>query len=234
MLDVQGMAGMPGDTEPLDALENEIASLADEITELGLLAEDAFKNAAAALYGQDQTAGSIALESEQACTQGFQMIHQKALMLLTQHRPTGDELRRIVELQQTASDFSRVATDARHIAEQAVALAGMAELFLHRAGDHMPALFLQIVRQAYVEIRGCVIATTTRDTALARRLISEDGELDRLFLEFKAAVAGAILAEPRLGASLNRLVLVAVDLEDIGNRVVSICRTLLYTPPAMP
>jgi phosphate uptake regulator len=215
-------------------IEDEIAGLTEETTELAILAEDAFKNAAAALYGQEQEAAFIALEDEWTCGQMARTIHTHALALLARHLPAGDDMRYILELQQFAGEFARIAEDARVIAEQALQLGGMGEAYLLRAAGDAALLLLQLVRQAYIEVRGCIIATTTRDTVIARRLVSEDGELDQLFLAFKHVVEAAIRLEVMASGPLQRLLLVGVRLEDVGNRVVAVCRTLLYTPPSPP
>lgn len=212
-------------------IEEELRALADETTEIGIIAEDAFKNASAALYGQEPDAAWIAIENERVAAQQFRLVHQKALALLGRHVPGGNTLRRLLEFQQFASEFARIAVYAKEVAEQALTLGGSGEAHLLRAGGDAPILFAQIVRQAYIEVRGCVIATTTRDTALARRLITEDGDLDRLFLEYKLVLNTAIRANPRSAPALDRLLLVGVRFEDIGNRVVAICQTLLFTPP---
>src|SRR5260370_39743407 len=72
----------------------------------------------------------------------------------------------------------------------------------------------------------------TGDKVLARRLVEEDAELERLFRSFKMALEREIARSPRNAAPLNRLMLVGVYLRDIGSRVVSACHTLLYSPPA--
>lgn len=218
--------------ERSESIEDEIAALTEETTELAILAEDAFKNAAAALYGQEQEAALIAMEHERTCAQMARTIHARALALLARRLSAGDDMRHILELQQVAGEFARIAEDAVTIAEQAVHLGGMAEMYLLRAAGDAPLLLLQLVRQAYVEVRGCIIATTTRDTAIARRLIAEDGELDQLFLAFKHVVDAAITADIAASGPLQRLLLVGVRLEDVGNRVVAICRTMLYSPPS--
>lgn len=214
-----------------ERIEDEIASLTEETTELAILAEDAFKNAAAALYGQEQEAAFIALEHERTCAQMARAIHSRALVLLAGYLSTGDDMRHILELQQFAGEFARIAEDARIIAEQALQLGGMGEAYLLRATGDAALLLLQLVRQTYIEVRGCIIATMTHDTAIARRLVAEDGELDRLFLAFKYVVEAAIRTDMASSGPLQRLLLVGVRLEDVGNRVVAICRTLLYTPP---
>lgn len=212
-------------------IEEELRGLADETTEIGIVAEDAFKNASAALYGEEPDAAWIAIENERVAAQQFRAVHQKALALLGRHMPTGDTMRRVIELQQFAGEFARIAEDAKSIAEQALALSGTGEAQLLRAGGDAAILFVQIVRQAYIQVRGCVIATTTGDTALARRLISEDVELDRLFSQYKSVLNAAIHSNARSAATLGRLLLVGVRFEDIGNRVVAICRALLFRAP---
>lgn len=220
--------------ERSESIEDEIAGLTEETTELAILAEDAFKNAAAALYGQEQEAAFIAMEHERTCAQMARTIHMRALALLARHLSAGDEMRRILELQQFAGEFARIAADATTIAEQALQLGGMGEMYLLRAEGDAALLLLQLVRQAYIEVRGCIIATMTHETAIARRITAEDGELDQLFLAFKHAVEAAIRTDVAASGPLQRLLLVGVRLEDVGNRVVAICRTLLYTPPPPP
>ncbi len=212
-------------------LEDEIAVLSDETIELGLYAEEIFKNGSAALYPQAIDSAQFAIETGRVCAQIYRSIHQAALAILASHMPAGDQLRRIIELQQIAAEFARIADDGRQIAEHALWLAGTAESELSLISSEGMNLLVQILRQTYVEVRGCVVVTTVHGTVMARRLIAEDAELDRLFLSFKGLLDATIGAYPRNVARLQRLLLVGVSLEDIGNRVVSICRTLLYESP---
>lgn len=214
-----------------ESLEDEIAVLSDETIELGLYAEEIFKNASAALYPQAADAAQFAIETEGVCIRIYHSIHQTALTILASHRPAGDQLRRIVELQQIAADFAHIAEDGRQIAEHALSLAGTAEAELSLISNNGMSLLLQMLRQTYVEVRGCVVVTTVRGTSMARRLLAEDAELDQLFLSFKGLLDATIEAYPRNVARLQRLLLIGVSLEDMGNRVVAICRTLLYEPP---
>jgi phosphate uptake regulator len=213
--------------------EAELRALVEETTELGLLAEDSYKNAAAAIVLPQATdSAHVAIDGERACAQAYRVIHQKSLDLLARRLASGDDLRRIVEVQQLASEFALISTAVKHLADQALALGGMAEAHLRRVRSDAPTLLVQLVRQVYVELRGCVVACTARDKVLARRLVEEDAELERLFRLFKMALEREIARSPRNAAPLNRLMLVGVYLRDIGSRVVSACHTLLYAPPA--
>ncbi|MGO8950227.1 MAG: PhoU domain-containing protein [Ktedonobacterales bacterium] len=212
-------------------LDDEIAVLSDEAIELGLYAEEIFKNASAALYPQAAEAAQFAIETERVCLQIYHSIHQSALTILARYMPAGDQLRRIVELQQIAAEFSHIAEDGRQIAEHALWLAGTAEAELSLISNDGMSLLVAMLRQTYVEVRGCVVVATLRGAVMARRLVAEDAELDQLFLRFKDLLDATIGAYPRNVARLQRLLLIGVCLEDMGNRVVAICRALLYESP---
>lgn len=217
--------------ELVETIDDALGTLADETTELGIFAEEVFKNAAAAFYEQPEQAARIALDTERVCQQVYHVIHQKGLAVLAWYQPTTDEMRRVVHLQHIAAELARIGYNGRLIAEQALVLRGAAESLLRQVQGPAPALLVQLIRQAYKEVRGCVVLTTTRDTALARRLLAEDLELDRIFLSYRAALEEAIHQYPRYAAPLQRLLLAGVHIEEIGNRVVTIAQGLLSAPP---
>lgn len=216
---------------PLLVASEEVDRLSDDIAELALLAEDVFKNASAALYVPDAGAVHAVVEAADECARMHYALNQRALTVLGLVSADPDLARRIVELQQSAVEFARIATASREIAEHALALCGSAENDLLEIGVDAPALLVHMLRQAYVELRASVVASATRDTVMARRIIAEDGELQRLYLMYKGAIERAIGANPRNAARLSRLVLVGLQLHDIGSHVVAIARALLYAPP---
>lgn len=215
----------------VETIDDALGTLADETTELGIFAEEVYKNAAAAFYEQPEQAARIALDTERVCQQVYHTIHQKGLAVLAWYQPTTDEVHRVVELQHIAAELARIGYNGRLISEQALALRGSAEALLRQVQGPAPALLVQLIRQAYREVRGCVVLTTTRDTVLAKRLLAEDPELDRIFLSYRAALEEAIHRYPQHAAPFQRLLLAGVHIEDIGNRVVAIARGLLSTPP---
>jgi len=215
--------------DPMD----ELGRLGDDTAELSLLAEDTFKNAAAALYVPDSGAARGVADAAEDCTRLFYALNQRALSILALATPSSDTMRRVVELQHVAAEFARIGDHCREIAEQALALAGSAEDDLSVLGSDAPNLLIQMLRQTYIEVRACVVATTTRDTAMARRIISEDGELQRLYLLYKGMLERSIALNPRNAARLSRLLLVGVQLHNIGSRVVAVARTILFTPPQL-
>src|SRR5260370_21599079 len=157
-------------TEMAHIEEAELRAVVAETAELGVLAEDSYKNAAAAIVLPQATdSAHVAIDGERACAQAYRVIHQKSLDLLARRLASGDDLRRIVEVQQLASEFALISTAVKHLADQALALGGMAEAHLRRVRSAAPTLLAPLGRHAYGERRTCVVRRTTRDKLLARR-----------------------------------------------------------------
>ncbi len=214
-----------------DEFADELGRLADDTTELGLSAEEVFKNAAAALYAEEPEAALGAVADAQVCATHHRELNARALTMLSRRPPSADAVRQTVEVQRIASQFAQIARLAREIADHAFALRGTVEEELFALGDDVPMLLIRMLRQTYVEVRAGVVACTTRDTVIARRIVSEDGELGRLYLLYRTRLERAIVADPAAAARLTRILLVGARLHNIGTAVVGIARTILYTPP---
>src|SRR5579862_5651246 len=140
------------------SLAQTLRAFNDEVTEFGIRAETAFKEAAEALFGQELAI--TASVSAARANVGWQhnVLHETALALLVlEAGRSSRESRRIVELQQTALEFRRVIEHANTISELAQALGGSGELVLQRAECVDPLVLRRIVRQTYLLIRGAVI-----------------------------------------------------------------------------
>jgi phosphate uptake regulator len=202
--------------------------LNEGITEFGIQAENVFKEAAEALFGQEpEITASVRAARVMAGTQ-YADLHDQALALqYAQAGRPSREQRRIVELVVTANAFLRVAEHAGNIAELAQALSGSGELHLQRANCPDPLVLRRIVRQTYLLVRGAVIVCATRDTARARLLARDQETLRSLVVSLKAMVADIIRADPLHAFPFQQLVRVGAEMEYIGTRVVVICDAIL-------
>ncbi|MBF6590981.1 MAG: phosphate uptake regulator PhoU [Ktedonobacterales bacterium] len=208
-----------------------LAQLGDLATELGILAENAFKEAAEALFGQESALTESVRGGRQAAISMYVTIHEQALYLLAHSQAPGESVRRVIELQQTAAEFQRIAGHAWQIAAYALDLRISAELALQRAGCADPAILRRIVRQTYLQVRGAVIVCATRDTARARLLAREDDTLDQLYATLRSMLHSAIAAAPLHAFPLHHIILVGAEMEAIGNRAVAICNAVLVPAP---
>jgi phosphate uptake regulator len=190
-----------------------------------------FKNAVAALFEPGRDAGQTAVRDDYLIRQMVTTFRQESITALRRYTPVGDQLRRVVELQQFAGEFGAIAERAASVAQHALALSGGAERHLARVSPDAPDYMRQIIYQAYVEMRGCLIVCAAHDTEKARRVILENADLHRYYQAIKRQLDLAIQAEPREALPLHRLLLVATRLAEIGDRTVAICNTVLFASP---
>lgn len=209
------------------SLADEMAALAEEVTELGIIAVDVFKTAAAMLFAPDPGVAHAAMRLAEQGALCYQDVHQRAVALLARWSPFGDELRRVVDLQRTATECARIAEHGRRIAEQALEIPSGAEEALLPVDTRAAGILVGLIRQVYVLLRGCLLLITTRDRSMARRLVVEDAELERLYQQLKGLIESGIAARPRQAPPLRGLLQVLVELEEIGNRVTTLCRDRL-------
>jgi Na+/phosphate symporter len=219
----------PHDSQGWESLEEAVRKLAEETTELGIAVEEAFKSAASALCG----IGAELMQHvmERGLPQGDASIHTRIVHLLRHPALSGEHIRRAAELQHVAASFAHIGEHARTMATYIVALSGSADVEIRHLAQDVYDLLLQVMHQTFVELRGAVIVSNTRDTVTARRLLDEEAELDRLFLAFRRAIEHAIHAHPQRAFMFHQVLLIGGRMEEIGNQVAAICRTILHAPP---
>lgn len=225
---------MPQDAGQASTCADDVAILAEEVAESCILAIEVFKHAAALLFGPDRDVANHAIQTADTCASISRGIHSSAVNLLARWAPTGDDLRRIVDLQRAAAACARIAEHGQRVAQHALALPNSAEQELALIGGNAPDVLARLVRQVYVALRGCLLLVTTRERALARRLISEDAELDRLHQILKLAIDHAVSLRPQSSPTLHRVLFVLAELRQMGTCVVSICEDRLYVPMQGP
>lgn len=214
-----------------DSVDDHIRKLSVDTTELGIAAEETFKNAVAALY----TSGFQAVTVVDV-TVGASDAHIRAAISEILRHPalSGDAFLRIAEIQSIASAFVHIAEHSREIAGRARALQGAAEQELARIAPDVDDLLRQLIHQAFILIRGSVMLSSRRDDEMAERLLAAAGDLDRLYLDFRRADLAAISAHTERALLLQHVLLAGSRLQEIGNSARAVCKAVRRTPAPPP
>jgi phosphate uptake regulator len=212
---------------PNDELPDALGALASDTTELGIVVGDMFQYAAASLFGREPEAARYAMETRAWVTQSVSVLRRRTLYLIQRFAPQGDDLRRIAELQQAASEYARIAERAGHVAEHALHLDGGADALLASIHAEAPDLMRALISEIVERMRGVFLVTASRDMALARDLIERDAEVETLYRRVKALLDWRIRNDPFNALPMQRLLIVASDVRQIGASVVAICSAAL-------
>jgi phosphate uptake regulator len=205
----------------------EVSQLADEAAGLGILAMDAFKNAAAALFDAEHIIAHSAIQAAVATAMAEQAVHQKAVAILARWAPKDAALRQVVNIERTATEYTQIGEHSRHAAEYALALPATVEHELYLTHEQAPDLLVRVIRQVYIGLRGSLVVTTAQNRTIARRLIMEDAELGRLYQALQATLEGAIVTRPHRAMAVRHLLPALAEFRQIGTHVVRICEDWL-------
>jgi hypothetical protein len=207
-----------------DSADGEVLKLAEETTELGIAVEDAYKNAASALY-------STGIEAARLVESGGDApdarILAKIVAVMRHPALSGKHFRRIAELQHVASEFAHIGEHARAIAGHALALRGVVESELSELAADVYELLRVLVRQTYIVIRGSIVVSSSRDPHLAERVLAAAADLDGIYLDFLHAVQHAIARHDTHTLHLQHLLLAGRCMQEIADQSRGICRAVV-------
>jgi len=207
-------------------MDDLVSALAAQTTDLGITAEDTFKNAASSLFGWGLDGARSVLEESYPPYQDS-MLHERIVEAIAGASSSGQQLRRLAELQLIAAAFAHIGSRAREIASYAVEMGETVDRDLQLAFTPIYPQLFGLVQQAFVEIRGSVMISNARDTARARRLLEEDSQMDLLYIRFQGIVQQAIEYNPLRSFLFQQALLVGARIRDIGDEVRAICRAIL-------
>ncbi|HEU0027668.1 MAG TPA: hypothetical protein VFQ25_11180 [Ktedonobacterales bacterium] len=212
---------------PNDELPEALGALASDTTELGIVVGEMFQYTAASLFWSDGVTARYAMETRAWVAQSVSVLRRRALNLIHRFAPQADDLRRIAELQQATSEYARIAERAGHVAEHALRLEGGADDILASIHAEAPDVLRALISVIVEQMRGVFLVTASRDMALARDLIERDAEVEVIYRRVKALLDWRIRNDPFNALPMQRLLIVASDMRQIGASVVAICSAAL-------
>src|SRR5689334_475552 len=207
-------------------MDDLVSALAAQTTDLGIASADTFKNAASSLFGWGLDGARSVLEETHPPYQD-PMLHERIVEAIAGASSSGQQLRRLAELQLIAAAFAHIGSRAREIANAAEEMGETADRDLQIAFAPIYPLLFGLVQQAYVEIRGSIMISNARDTVRARRLLDEDSQMDLLYIRFQSTVHQAIEYNPMRSFLFLQALLVGSRIKGIGDDVRAICRAIL-------
>ena len=145
----------------------------------------------------------------------------KCIELISLQAPLASDLRTIIAVLHITVDLERMGDHAEGIARIVLMLADEAPL----------KPYIDIPRMAQIAIEmmeGALEAYKQRDTALARRIIDRDDEVDELYDQLYRELLMFMIEERGTIQRATYLIWVAHNLERIADRVTNICERVVY------
>jgi len=199
----------------------ELAALKQTLLAMGGLVEDQIRRVMRALVERDDEQARDVIERDKQVNAYENEIDEKCVELLALHQPAAGDLRFITTAMKIVTDLERIGDQAVNIAQRA--------LELNQEPQLKPYIDLpRMAEKAQAMVKESLDAFVTRDTALARRVRSEDGAVDDLNHQIFRELLTFTMADPTTIPRAIRLILIARFLERVADHATNIAEMVIY------
>ena len=196
-------------------LEEQLAQLNDSLIEMGSVVEKAISNATKALIEQDTQMAKRIIDSDDEIDNMEKEIERLCLKLILQQQPVASDLRLVSAILKIITDLERVGDHATDISELALYLADETYIKKLEIIEQMAIVTMRMVKES-------IEAFVRRDIELARKVITEDDEVDNLFLAVKKELIDLINKNVGNGDQALDLMMIAKYYERIGDHATNV------------
>ena len=202
--------------------DQQLELLSQELTHMGALCETAIASATEALKTRDVALATKTMASDQEIDQQEREIERLCLKLLLQQQPVARDLRQISSALKMITDMERIGDQAADISE---IVTYMTKENLDGQLQHIDAM----AKAASAMVTRSVEAYVKKDLELAKQVISDDDQVDRLFEDIKEELITMIAADPGCGEQALDYLMIAKYLERIGDHATNIAEWVEFS-----
>ena len=201
--------------------ELELEELKQRLLWMAGLAEKAVHEAVQALFEKKEDLARKVLEEETAINDMQLEIDDRVLRLLALQQPMAVDLRFILSASRINNDLERIGDQAVNIAQAALRILRHPQVKPYVDLPRMSALAEGMVRDS-------LNALVQRDAELARSVLVRDDEVDRLRDQIFRELLSYMMENSAVIFSAFELILVAKNLERIGDHATNIAEDVIY------
>jgi len=209
---------------PRETLDRKIQALRDSILLLDSMVENAVIESVQAMKSQNiELARKVYAGDSQVNAKRFEIENAVIVTIATQQPIMASDLRLLASMLEVAGELERMGDYAK----------GNARIALMIGNEPHIKPLIDIPRMAELSVsmlHRAVGAFITRDAETARRIPSEDDEVDALYNKVYIDLVNIMLDDPnqQVIEQANYLMWAAHNLERLSDRVTNICERTLY------
>ncbi|MCH7617859.1 MAG: phosphate signaling complex protein PhoU [Chloroflexi bacterium] len=201
--------------------ENKLAEVQEDMLVMAGMVQEAISQGVEALKTRNVEQARRVIANDVEINNKRYETEDKCIELISLQAPLASDLRTIIAVLHITVDLERMGDHAEGIAKIVLMLADEAPL----------KPYIDIPRMAQIAIEmmeGALEAYKQRDTALARRIIDRDDEVDELYDQLYRELLMFMIEERGTIQRATYLIWVAHNLERIADRVTNICERVVY------
>ena len=206
-----------------DAFDKELKNLRETLPRMAAMLEVQIAEAVQALQKRDREAAEKVRRDDQQLNESFRQIREQCFVVIATQQPVARDLRALMGVLYISAELERMGDYAVRIARMTSTLSGLPGLPLRVEFGLMGQLAVQ-------QVHDIVDALIEGDEDRAREVAAKDDEIDRLyhrlFDDLIEEMANSADSDGALRAVT--LMLVAHNLERIGDRVTNVAEDIVF------
>jgi phosphate transport system protein len=206
-----------------EQFEQELRELREMLLRMAGLLESQIADAVDALRRRDRTLAEKVRRDDQSLNETFRQIREQAMVVIATQAPVARDLRNLMGVLYIASELERMGDYAVRIARMTSTLCGLPDGPLRAEFGLMGALAVE-------QVHDILDALIEQDEPRAREIAARDDEIDRLYHRSFDNIIGEMAKGTDNDGALRAvtLMLVAHNLERIGDRVTNVAEDIVF------
>ncbi len=202
-------------------IDKRLEDLRAMIVNIGNEARNAVDQAMQAMVERDSDRAAEVLAHDDTIDSMELDIDREVIEIFALLQPAARDLRFVIAVAKITPILERIADHAGNIASAAIELNNEPQLAEYVDLPRMAARASEMLNQA-------IIAFTTEDSKLARRMIASDKEIDSIYQKIVRELMEFMRTEPATSIRVLQLLFVAKHIERIGDYVKDVCELTVY------
>ena len=202
--------------------DKQLATLNDEMIEMGSMIEQSIEKTIEALLNQDVELAKEAIAADEDIDSQEKKIESLCLKLLLQQQPVAKDLRLISSALKMITDMERIGDHAVDISEIKIMLAGKPYINKLEHIQSMP-------KETTVMLVQSIDAYVNKNLEQAQKVIDQDDIVDNLFVSAKDELIRLIREDANNGEQAADLLMIAKYFERIGDHAVNISEWVIFS-----
>ena len=204
-----------------ETYQKNLREIQDEVLVMGSMVEKALERSMQALKERDLDLAKKVVEDDKLIDNKRFEIEQRAMDMLCTQAPMASDLRILIAILNIITDLERMGDHAAGNAEIAIMIGNEPPL--------KPLIDLpRMNEKAITMLHKSLDAFINHDADAARKIVSEDDEIDNLDDQVYRELLTFMLEDPRTITRATRLIWAAHNLERTGDRVTNICERVVF------
>jgi len=203
------------------SLASEQRQVRDLVLEMGEMVDVAIARATRALVDRDVEMASQVITGDAAVNARQAEVHEHCLSVILTQAPVARDLREILGFLHMSDELERMGDHCVNVARIGRNLADLPPL-------RAPIDLAILSRTVAAQVRDMLNALVGRDIDRAREIAARDDRVDRIYHRIVDDILQLMVADTRDVYAGTQLILVAMNLERIADRVTNLAEDLVF------